>query len=85
MCGTPIVTYNSGGSAELVLEGETGYVVKPLDVEETVSALKSVYDGKISREACARFALVSFEKTNNYRKYLDLYHRIYERKGRTNG
>lgn len=85
MCGTPIVTYDSGGSGELVLDGVTGYVVKPLDAWGVAGALCAVMDGKIGRDDCSRFAIERFEKTKNYEKYLDLYGKIYESKGKSNG
>lgn len=85
MCGTPIVTYDSGGSGELVLDGVTGYVVKPLDAWGVASALCAVMDGKIERDDCSRFAIERFEKTKNYEKYLELYRKIYESKGKSNG
>ena len=76
MCGTPIVTYGSGGSGELVLEGKTGFVVAPLDASMLVSRIERVMAGEIERNECARFAVDNFEKSENYKKYLSLYREI---------
>ena len=38
-CGVPSVAGRSGGSAEAVLDGETGFVVEPRDVDAVRSAL----------------------------------------------
>lgn len=76
MCGTPIVTYGSGGSGELVLDGSTGYVTEPRDTEAIVASLRLVHGGAISREACSAWGTANFEKNANYKKYLDLYSEI---------
>jgi phosphatidylinositol alpha-1,6-mannosyltransferase len=41
-CGVPSVAGRSGGSAEAVLDGETGYVVEPRSVSEVRAALDRV-------------------------------------------
>lgn len=75
-CGTPVITYNSGGSPELVVEGKTGYVVNQLDLESIISSILSVKNGKINPKNCAEIGKKSFDKENNYKKYLELYSRI---------
>ena len=75
-CGTPVITYNSGGSPELVTEGKTGYVVNQLDLEGIISSILSVKSGKIDPESCAEIGKKLFDKENNYKKYLELYSRI---------
>ena len=49
-CGTPVVTYNAGGSGELVREDWTGYVVEIDDVSSVLNALHKIRKGKISRK-----------------------------------
>ncbi len=72
-CGTPVVTYNSGGSGELVVDGQTGYVVEPHELSALCSALERVRTGSIAREACRQHAEEHFDKAQNYRQYLRLY------------
>jgi UDP-glucose:tetrahydrobiopterin glucosyltransferase len=38
-CGVPVVAYRRGGPAEIVLDGETGFLVEPDDVDGLVAAL----------------------------------------------
>ncbi|MDP1794481.1 MAG: glycosyltransferase [Acidimicrobiales bacterium] len=38
-CGLPVVASGVGGLAEIVVDGETGYVVPPLEVERAAEAL----------------------------------------------
>ena len=85
LCGTPIVTYNSGGSGELVLNGQTGYVVEPSDTTELIAALEKIRVGTIKRKSCRSFAESNFEKDENYKKYLELYQKIYENRDKRNG
>lgn len=77
LCGTPIITYDSGGSGELVDEGKTGYVVTPLRPGEVVAALDKIKSGAITREDCRTFAKENFDKESNYQKYIKLYENIY--------
>lgn len=41
-CGVPVLAGRSGGSHEAVVDGETGYVVEPEDVEGTRERLESL-------------------------------------------
>ncbi len=84
-CGTPVVTYNSGGSGELVEEGVTGYRVKVDDVNSIINSLEKVRQGSILRKNCRDYAVEYFDKNKNYQKYMDLYHEIMNKlEGNTN-
>jgi UDP-glucose:tetrahydrobiopterin glucosyltransferase len=48
--GTPVVGYRRGGLAEVVAEGETGYLVAPGDVDAAAAAVQQV--AAIDRRAC---------------------------------
>lgn len=48
--GTPVVGYRRGGLAEVVAEGETGYLVAPGDVDAAVAAVQRI--AAIDRRAC---------------------------------
>ncbi|QUO31256.1 glycosyltransferase [Faecalicatena sp. Marseille-Q4148] len=75
-CGTPVVTYDSGGSGELVEEGETGYRVKVDDVDQVIRSLDKVKQGNILRKNCRDYAVKNFDKNKNYQKYMNLYYEI---------
>ena len=49
-CGTPVITYNRGGPAEIVADGETGFVVQPDSVNAIVEAVNNI--STISRYSC---------------------------------
>lgn len=75
-CGTPVITYDAGGSGELVRQGETGYVIKPDDVEGVSEALERIRGGAISREMCRAYAENHFDEKRNYDEYLHLYQEL---------
>ncbi len=76
-CGLPIITYQSGGSGELVDHGRTGYVVHRFEDDSAIlDAIDQVKAGKISSVACRAKAISSFGKESNYKKYLELYQEI---------
>ncbi len=75
-CGTPVVTYDVGGSSELVEEGVTGYVIDVNDYVEFFNAIKKIKNKNIQREKCRIFAEQNFDKNKNYLDYLSLYENI---------
>ena len=73
-CGTPVVTYRTGGSIESVTE-ETGFIVGQGDTEELLDAIRTIEkEGKscyVNR--CRKYALEHFRKEDRYADYLRLY------------
>jgi UDP-glucose:tetrahydrobiopterin glucosyltransferase len=49
-CGVPVIAYRRGGPAEIVLDGETGILVEPDDVDGLVAAIGRI--GTLDRVAC---------------------------------
>lgn len=73
-CGTPVITYRTGGSPEAV-SPETGVVVEQGDVTAMVEAIKAVC-GKDHEEytaACRKRAEEHFDKDKCFEKYVTLY------------
>ena len=79
-CGTPVVTYRTGGSVEAVTE-ETGFVVEQGDVEGLLAAVREIASkGKEQYTAkCRAHALENFSKEERYADYLKLYENIANR------
>ena len=76
-CGTPVVTYNTGGSPEAIDE-ETGLVVKQRDVEGLKMAIEEISEKEQSyyQQKCRLRALDHFNKEDRFRDYLSLYERM---------
>lgn len=70
-CGTPVVTYRTGGSPEAVDEN-TGLVIDQGAVEALKDAVIEL-SGKDMREACRRRAEEFFDKDKCFKKYVELY------------
>ena len=49
-CGVPVIAYRRGGPAEIVDDGETGFLVEPDDVDGLVAAVERI--GEIDRIVC---------------------------------
>lgn len=73
-CGTPVITYRTGGSPEAV-SPETGFVVEQGDVAGMAEAIRSICDkGKAHyTEACRKRAEEQFDKDKCFEKYVELY------------
>lgn len=90
-CGTPIVTFDTGGSIEAVLDGESisndngiiyssvGAVVPKGDLKAMLGAARHIMaKGKTTyREACRKKAAGRYDKNKQYQKYIDLYNELY--------
>ncbi|HMM12745.1 MAG TPA: glycosyltransferase [Bacteroidales bacterium] len=76
-CGTPVITYKTGGSAESV-SVETGFVVNKGDIMGIIQCVKMIEKaGKIFyTEHCRNRALKLYNKDDNYSKYIHLYKKI---------
>ncbi len=73
-CGTPVITYKTGGSPEIIDEN-TGFVVAPHDLNELRNCIDKIeYKEKGTFSiACRRRAENCFMNLDNFRKYIDLY------------
>lgn len=73
-CGTPVVTYRTGGSPESITN-ETGYVVEQGDINGMFQAIKEIeLKGKAYYTAvCRDYAVKYFNKEDRYMDYINLY------------
>ena len=76
-CGTPVVTYKTGGSPE-ILDENTGIVVNKGDMNGLLKAIESIKNnGKISySQSCRERAVKLFDKNDRYEDYVKLYEEI---------
>lgn len=78
-CGTPIITYRTGGSVEAVHE-RTGYIVEKKDISGMLEKIyivskhgKAFYD-----KNCRLIAEKLYDKNINFAKYIELYRQIFK-------
>lgn len=76
-CGTPVVTYRTGGSVESVTDG-TGAVVEQGDVAGMLARVRELAaaDRQETAVRCREYALRHFDKENCYRQYIRLYENL---------
>lgn len=77
-CGTPVITFNTGGSPE-ALSPQTGRVVEKKDVKALLEAVENVVaEGKAYyQEACRERAVRHFNKNDRFADYVDLYNEFW--------
>lgn len=93
-CGTPVVTFNTGGSIECVLDDEiivsnsgdiiktkVGAVVPQKDINALLNVAREIcLEGKSKyQEKCREKAVKRYNKVMQYKKYIELYNNIYSR------
>lgn len=74
-CGTPVVTFNTGGSPECI-DNTSGSVVEKDDIDAMESEIIRICDTKpYSSEACVERAK-NFDKNARFQEYIDLYEEL---------
>lgn len=78
-CGTPVVTFDTGGSPEM-LDDKTGIVVEANDIKATVKAIKDICEKKKcdDEEYIVAYSK-KFDKQDKFVEYIDLYSAIIEK------
>lgn len=76
-CGTPVITYRTGGSPEAV-DCHTGFVVEPGDIYGVRLAIENIEkNGKLFYTKNCRYrAEELFDMDKNYQKYIELYNSL---------
>jgi len=74
-CGTPVITYRTGGSVESISE-DVGKVVAKGNIEQLRNAILEVISiGKTNyRDSCRERAVSLYNKDDRFREYLNLFH-----------
>lgn len=73
-CGTPVITYNTGGSPESIDES-TGIVVEQGNISKLVEAIRVIKDNgkQYYSDACVNRVNRLYKKEDRYNEYIDLY------------
>lgn len=83
-CGTPVITYNTGGSAECLFDSTMGFSVETGDLNRIVNYLtkniKEIKGMNALKDQRSRKAKEFFSKRNTYARYLELYQEILDNK-----
>lgn len=74
-CGTPVIAINRGAMPEVVVDGETGFLVHT--VEEAQAALRRIPD--IDRRRCRAHVEAHFTVERMVDQYLEVYQKILNR------
>lgn len=71
-CGTPVITFETGGSPETLTE-KTGIAVKKGNIDELEAAIRSLKEHPLTSRDCCERAAKRFDKYSKYREYITLY------------
>ena len=73
-CGTPVITFDTGGSPEAIHQGG-GLVVKNKSAKALYEAIEYIKNNikEFSAETCRDIAVKKFDYKINYLRYLDIY------------
>lgn len=73
-CGTPIITFDTGGSVETINEN-CGFIVKKGDIEQIICILRKIKSEENTKLSSAAILRVNscFNKTVRFYEYIELY------------
>ena len=74
-CGTPVVTFRTGGSGEM-LDETCGVTVECNDTDGAVRAIRDICENKLIKRSDCRKKAEEFEKVRCFSEYLTLYNRL---------
>lgn len=74
-CGTPVVTYKTGGSPEIIDE-KTGIVVEQGDLDALANALIYLREKPLDSKECRQRAVALFNKEERFKDYIKLYEQL---------
>lgn len=69
-CGTPVITFNTGGSSEIILNDDCGRVLRTESIEEIIKTIKEVLGNQ--KNSCSIYAN-QFDKNAKFDEYIKLY------------
>lgn len=77
-CGTPVVTYRTGGCPETIENVVTGYVIPQHDINAAENLITMVCskEKKHYEEACRNRIIKLFRKEDKYEEYMELYKKL---------
>lgn len=70
-CGTPVITYDTGGSPEAIDES-CGLVTKKRNAQSILESIKTIEHLNITENACVARAK-KFDKNMRFKQYIDIY------------
>ena len=74
-CGTPVITYHTGGSPEAV-DHKTGIVIPQGDVNALAESIRKLKLRPLNSYDCRNRAIHNFDKDQSFAKYIKLYNDI---------
>lgn len=77
-CGTPVITYETGGSIECI-DDNTGIIVKKGDVNGIVEALGRININRDEMRKTCREKALQYDKDEQFLKYIGIYKDLYEK------
>lgn len=77
-CGTPVITYNTGGSPEAIDE-KTGIVIEQGNIIALANAIINMKEHPLSSKDCRLRAEKYFDKDKCFEKYMDLYNNLLQK------
>lgn len=79
-CGTPVITYKTGGSPEII-DDQTGWIVEKGDIDAIASIVKQIRtiandEKERQSAACRHRSVMLFNKNDRFHDYITLYKQI---------
>lgn len=74
-CGTPVLTYETGGSPEAI-DDKTGIVVNQGDIADVARKICVLQDKRLKSKDCRKRVVKLFNKDKCFEEYINLYNSL---------
>ena len=78
--GVPVVSSNIGGVSEIVIDGETGYMVEPGNKSALADAIKKVWANQTNYQEmkvkAQKLIVNQFDKATQFERFLSHFHTL---------
>lgn len=78
VCGTPVVSFPNGGSKDIIINGQNGFLTEDFSVNSLAQAIIKAIDYPFDREFIVKDTSERFNIANKANEYISLYQQILE-------
>ncbi|OIM31945.1 hypothetical protein ATX69_09920 [Oenococcus oeni] len=78
-CSKPVISYNIGGPSELIKDEETGYLVRPGNIDDLFLKMSYIINNTQLVNALGQNGANRISSIFNVKRFIDSFDQLYER------
>lgn len=78
-CGTPVITFNTGGSVECI-NNKNGIIVEKGNIQQLINAVYTIAEKRIEYRENIKNDIYMYKKQDKYNEYINIYKTLIEKR-----